>query len=187
MSNPPPPKIVFTISICLEILVSSFPRIYREVLTSLLFEKNSTLWPLKTNVKSSTVGIGSYNWHYDVCVAAYLVVRKPKNVTMPTLMIDIIMINITARWTFSFNKTTNDFIHHFTFIPHGLIRTQTWPALNVSGFIAQLVQTPLKTWNLQASARNCTNCFHNCEDHSLIRQQNYRSDWSKTHTSHDKC
>ena len=29
----------------------------------------------------------------DVYVAAYLVVRKPKNVTMPTLMIDIIMIN----------------------------------------------------------------------------------------------
>ena len=57
----------------------------------------------------------------EVYVASYLVVRKPKNITMTTLMIDIIMINITARWTFSFNKTTNDFIHRFTFIPHGLI------------------------------------------------------------------
>ena len=32
------------------------------------------------------------------------------------------------------------FIHHFTLIPHGLIRTHKWPAPNVSGFIAQLVR-----------------------------------------------
>ena len=31
-------------------------------------------------------------------------------------------------------------IYHFTSIPHGLIRTHKWPALNVSGFIAQLVK-----------------------------------------------
>ena len=61
----PPPQIVLTFSICIEILVSSFPRIYREVLTSLLFEKNSLFLALETNVKSSTVRIGSYNWHYD--------------------------------------------------------------------------------------------------------------------------
>ena len=32
------------------------------------------------------------------------------------------------------------FIHHFTSILHGLIRTHKWPAPNVSGFIAQLVR-----------------------------------------------
>ena len=32
------------------------------------------------------------------------------------------------------------FIYHFTFIPHGLIRTHKWPAPNVSGFIARLVR-----------------------------------------------
>ena len=32
------------------------------------------------------------------------------------------------------------FINHLTFIPHGLIRTNKWPAPNVSGFIAQLVR-----------------------------------------------
>ena len=61
------------------------------------------------------------------------------------------------------------------------IRTQKWPAPNVSGFIAQLVierrtgiarsqvQTPLKSWIFQASLRNCKNCIelHNCEDHSF--------------------
>ena len=32
------------------------------------------------------------------------------------------------------------FIDHFTFIPHGRIRTHKWLAPNVSGFIAQLVR-----------------------------------------------
>ena len=32
------------------------------------------------------------------------------------------------------------FIYHFTSILHGLIRTQKWPAPNISGFIAQLVR-----------------------------------------------
>ena len=32
------------------------------------------------------------------------------------------------------------FLYHFTSIPHGLIRTYTWPAPDVSGFIAQLVR-----------------------------------------------
>ena len=61
---------------------------------------------------------------------------------------------------------------------HGNIWTQNWPAPNVSGFIAHLVerrtgiarsrvQAPLKSWIFfQASLRNCKNCDHNCEDHS---------------------
>ena len=28
--------------------------------------------------------------------------------------------------------------------------------------------TPLKSWLFQASIRNCLNCVHNCEDHSLL-------------------
>ena len=60
---------------------------------------------------------------------------------------------------------------------HGNIWTHNWPAPNVSGFIAQLVehrtgiarsrvQTPLKSWIFffQASLRNCVNCLH-CDDH----------------------
>ena len=30
------------------------------------------------------------------------------------------------------------------------------------------VQTPLESWLFQASIRNCLNCVHNCDDHSLI-------------------
>ena len=69
------------------------------------------------------------------------------------------------------------FMHHFISILHGLIRTHKWPAPNVSGFIAQLVralhryrevQTPLKSWLFQASIRNCLNCVHKCDDHSLL-------------------
>ena len=58
---------------------------------------------------------------------------------------------------------------------HGNIWTHNWLALNVRGFIAQLVehrtgiarsrvQTPLKSWIFQASLRNCINCVH-CDDH----------------------
>ena len=56
----------------------------------------------------------------------------------------------------------------------------TWPAPNVSGFIAQLVehrtdiarsrvQAPLKSWIFffQASLRNCINCVH-CDEHFFI-------------------
>ena len=55
---------------------------------------------------------------------------------------------------------------------HGNIWTHNWPAPNVSGFIAQLVehrtgiarsrvQTPLNSWIFfQASLRNCINCVH---------------------------
>ena len=62
---------------------------------------------------------------------------------------------------------------------HGNIWTHNWPAPNVSGFIAQLVehhtgitrswvQTPLKSWIFfQASLRNCINCVH-CDDHFFI-------------------
>ena len=61
---------------------------------------------------------------------------------------------------------------------HGNIWTHNWPAPNVSGFIAQLVErrtgirevtgsSPVEVLNFfQASLRNCKNCDHNCEDHS---------------------
>ena len=61
----------------------------------------------------------------------------------------------------------------------GNIWTHYWPAPNVSGFIAQLVehrtgitrsrvQNPLKPWFFfQAFLRNCINCFH-CDDHFFI-------------------
>ena len=61
---------------------------------------------------------------------------------------------------------------------HGNISTHNWPAPNVSGFIAQLVErrtgirevtgsSPVEVLNFfQASLRNCKNCDHNCEDHS---------------------
>ena len=67
------------------------------------------------------------------------------------------------------------FIHHFTSIPHGLVRIHKWPAPNVSGFIAQLVRashrylmSPLKSWLFQVSIRNCLNCVHNYDDHGLL-------------------
>ena len=63
---------------------------------------------------------------------------------------------------------------------HGNIWTHNWPAPNVSGFIAQLVEhrtgiarsrvhTPLKFWIFffQASLLNCINCVH-CDDHLFI-------------------
>ena len=60
-----------------------------------------------------------------------------------------------------------------------LYRHSIWPAPNISGFIAQLVehhtgiarsrvQTPLKSWIFfQASLCNCINCVH-CDDHFFI-------------------
>ena len=67
-----------------------------------------------------------------------------------------------------------------TFIPHGLIRTHTRPAPNVSGFIAQLVRAshryhkvtgshPIKVLNFSGSyTGNSINCVKNWEDHSLL-------------------
>ena len=37
-----------------------------------------------------------------------------------------------------------------------------------TGFARSRVQTPLKSWLFQASLRNCLNCVHNCDDHSLL-------------------
>ena len=72
----------------------------------------------------------------------------------------------------SYNSNTHFF--------HGNISTHNWPAPNVSGFVAQLVehhtriarsrvQTPLKSWIFffQASLRNCINCVY-CDDHFFI-------------------
>ena len=62
---------------------------------------------------------------------------------------------------------------------HENIWTHNWPAPNVSGFIAQLVehrsgiarsrvQTLLKSWFFfQASLRNCINCIQ-CDNHFFI-------------------
>ena len=70
-------------------------------------------------------------------------------------------------------------IYHFTSILHGLIRTHKWPVPNVSGFIAQLLRAshryrevtgsnPVEVLTFQASLRNCLNCVHRCDDHSLL-------------------
>ena len=76
-------------------------------------------------------------------------------------------------------QLTNDQLH-FTSIPHGLIRTHKWPAPNVSGFIAQLVRASHRYREVLGSnpvevltfsgfcIRNCLNCVHNCDDHSLL-------------------
>jgi len=37
-----------------------------------------------------------------------------------------------------------------------------------TGFTRSRVETSLKSWIFQASKRNCKNCFHNCEDHSIF-------------------
>ena len=62
---------------------------------------------------------------------------------------------------------------------HGNMWTHNWPAPNVSGFIAQLVEhrtgnrevtgsNPVDVLNFfQASLRNCIHCVH-CDDHFFI-------------------
>ena len=72
--------------------------------------------------------------------------------------------------------------HHW-FIPHRNIGTHKWPAPNVTGFIAQLVRAshryrevtgsnPVEVLKIfEASLRNCKNCVHDCEDHSLTWKQ----------------
>ena len=63
---------------------------------------------------------------------------------------------------------------------HGNIWTHHWPAPNVSGFIAQLIEhcignrevtcsNPVEVLNFffQASSYNCINCVH-CDDHFFI-------------------
>ena len=37
-----------------------------------------------------------------------------------------------------------------------------------TGIARSRVQTPLKSWLFKASMRNCLNCVHNCDDHSLL-------------------
>ena len=72
------------------------------------------------------------------------------------------------------------FTDNLTFIPHGLLGTQKWPAPNLSGFIAQLVRAsyccrgvtgsnPVEVLTISGLyILNCINCIHNCEDHSLL-------------------
>ena len=64
------------------------------------------------------------------------------------------------------------FIYHFTFIPHGLIRTHKWPAPNVSGLIAQLVRASHRNREVTGynpvEVLNFSGPQHYCEDHSLL-------------------
>ena len=69
---------------------------------------------------------------------------------------------------------------------HRNIWTHNWPAPNVSGFIAQLVEhrtgnrevtgsNPVEVLNLfHASLRDCINCVH-CDDHFFISMNTYFS------------
>ena len=43
-----------------------------------------------------------------------------------------------------------------------------WQNSSLTTMVTSWVQTPLKSWNIQASIRNCKNCIHNCKDHSLL-------------------
>ena len=73
------------------------------------------------------------------------------------------------------------FIYHFiidSFLTGTLEPTNDHLSTSVASWLSWLerrtgiarsrVQTPLKSWIFQASLRNCKNCVHNCEDHSLI-------------------
>ena len=71
---------------------------------------------------------------------------------------------------------------------HGNIWTHNWPAPNVSGFIAQLVEhrtgnrevtgsNPVEVLNFfQASLRNCINCVH-CDDHFFTFKEMFDNQW----------
>ena len=71
------------------------------------------------------------------------------------------------------------FIYHFTFIPHGFIIEPTNEGLIVSGVVAQLIRAPHRYRKVTSSSpveglsftgfyiRNCLNCVHYFEDHSL--------------------
>ena len=72
------------------------------------------------------------------------------------------------------------FIYHFiidSFLTGPLEPTNDQLPTSVASYLSWLerrtgiarsrVQTPLKSWNFQASLRNCKNCSHNCEDHSF--------------------
>ena len=71
------------------------------------------------------------------------------------------------------------FIYHFISILHGLIRTHKWPALNVSGFIAQLVRAshryrevtgsnPVEVLTFSGFYTQLLKLCFNCDDHSSL-------------------
>ena len=76
-------------------------------------------------------------------------------------------------------------------IHHELVRTNKWPAPNVSGFIAQLVRAshryrgvtgsnPVEVLNFSALyLRNCINCVHSYEDHSLLEANSWESNYCR--------
>ena len=49
-----------------------------------------------------------------------------------------------------------------------LLNVKSYIELRRTGIARSRVQTPLKSWLFQASIRNCLDCVHNCEDHSLL-------------------
>ena len=83
-------------------------------------------------------------------------------------------------WSFVGSMYEIFHINNFTFIPHGLVRTHKWPCPNVSGRIAQLVRASHRYREVTGTSsvevlrfsgfyiRNCIDCFHICEDHSLL-------------------
>ena len=73
------------------------------------------------------------------------------------------------------------FLYNLTFIPHRLLRTHKWPAINnATGFIAQFDRALHRYREVTGSndvefltfsgfyIGNCITCIHNCEDHSLL-------------------
>ena len=130
-------------------------------LVSLLQTKNSSLWfvhPCFALSEKSPELQQSYLW-----------IQKLMNAMRSFLHFHF--ISTVHIWFISYIINTHFF--------HRNIWTHNWPAPNVSGFIAQLVehrtsiarsrvQTPLKSWiSVQASLRNCINCVH-CYDHFFI-------------------
>ena len=67
-------------------------------------------------------------------------------------------------WSFAV-QYMKQFIYHFTFIPHGLIRTHKWPDSNISGFIAQLVR---------ASHRYCDENSYIIQSHNINTNNNLK-------------
>ena len=94
--------------------------------------------------------------------------------SLPRSFLHFHFISTVHIWFISYIINTHFF--------HGNIWTHNWPAPNVSGFIAQLVEhrtsnrevtgsNPVEVLNFfQASLRNCINCVH-FDDHFFIFTQ----------------
>ena len=47
------------------------------------------------------------------------------------------------------------------------LHIEAWKSQDFNGVEVLTFSTPLKSWLFQASIRNCLNCVHNCDDHTL--------------------